>query len=111
MEKQRKEKEHKRVKEAEEMAIQRLRHTDPLESERLLRRHKLRYMKGLTDEQIDDLDRKEAAAREQGWYLSGNPLQSSLAFLGRTEGKTQEQINDMVREEAAAPAPAGTVEE
>jgi hypothetical protein len=66
VEKQREEKERKRVEEAEEMAIRWLANTDPLESERLLRRHNLRYMKGLTEEQIDDLDRKEAAAREQG---------------------------------------------
>jgi hypothetical protein len=102
MEKQREEREHKRVKEAEEMAILWLANTDPLESTRLMRRHKLQYVKGFTDKQINDLDQKEASAQERGWYLSGNPLQSSLAFLEQIEGKTQEQIDAMVQEEAAA---------
>ncbi|CZR65264.1 uncharacterized protein PAC_15164 [Phialocephala subalpina] len=99
------EKERKRVEEAEEMAIRWLERTDPLEYQRLWRRHGLRYRKGLTDEQIDDLDRKEAAAQARGaWYPSGisNPLQNSLYFLERIKGKTQEQIDAMDREEAAA---------
>lgn len=61
-------------------------------------------MKGLTKEQIDNLNQKEIAAREWGWYLSGNPLQRSLAFLEQIEEKTQEQINAIVQEEAAAQA-------
>ncbi len=66
LEKQRKVEECKRVEEAEELAILRLARTNSSEYKRLWRRHKLRYMKGLTNEQIDDLDRKEAAARERG---------------------------------------------
>jgi hypothetical protein len=102
---QQEEKERKRVQEAEEMAIRWLANTDSSEYQCLWRRHGLRYGEGLTDEQIDDLDRKEAAAQERGaWYPSGlsDTLQNSLHFLERIKGKTQEQIDAMDREEAAA---------
>jgi hypothetical protein len=87
VEKQRKEKELERIKAAEEMAILRLRHTNPLESERRMRVHRLRYKDVLP------------------WGLAG-VVRFGHAVEVLTEEQAQEQIEAEDREEAAAQAAA-----